>query len=190
VNPPCLNVQWSVALHLRLLAANAHTHTHSLTHSHTHTHKHAHVHTHSHTRSPTHAYSQVFAWIEGFFYFSMVWSIGGTANLASQKHFDMVLRMMSTDAIEDKVARDWIIVSKVLAPEDPCRVPFPDAGEEGHTVYDYKFVPEGNGRWAPWSEFIDNTEFASDAELSSITVPTTDTVRYSYLLDVLVKHGR
>jgi dynein heavy chain len=38
---------------------------------------------------------QIYCWIEGFFYFSMVWSIGGTANSESQKHFDMILRMVS-----------------------------------------------------------------------------------------------
>lgn len=74
-------------------------------------------------------------------------------------------------------------------PPVECRVPFPKVDEDDKTVYDYKFVAEGNGRWAPWSEFINQDAFLDDATLSSITVPTLDSTRYTYLLNVLVQNG-
>lgn len=129
--------------------------------------------------------TQVLAWIEGMFLFSVTWTLGGTADSDSRKHFDMILRMIVAGAIDDKVARDWIIVTKVYKPETPCYCPFP----EDLTVYDYRFVKEDLGQWKRWEDYVDNSSFDSDAQFASIVVPTEDTVRYTYLMDLLVSHS-
>ena len=130
---------------------------------------------------------QVLAWLEGMFLFSCIWSIGGTAGPAAKAPFMELLRMMTKGPVDDKFARDWIIVTKVYTPDEPCRVPFPE--EEGRDLHDYKFMKEGPGRWAPWDEFISTDEFGKDAAFNSIIVPTKDTVRYTYLMNLLVRHN-
>jgi dynein heavy chain len=130
---------------------------------------------------------QVLCWLEGMFLFSLVWSIGGTAGPKSKAPFMELIRMISKGPVDDKFARDWIIVTKVYSPEEPCRTPFPE--EEGRDLHDYKFLKEGNGKWAPWDDYISHDEFNKDASFNSIIVPTKDTVRYTYLMDLLVRHG-
>ena len=74
--------------------------------------------------------------------------------------------------------------------EGPCQpfpVPFPDEGE----VFDYQFVKKGLGEWVLWSDTLkDAPPIAKDAQFNSIIVPTVDTVRYTYLMELLVKHEK
>eukprot|EP00040_Diaphanoeca_grandis_P037865 m.251013 g.251013 ORF g.251013 m.251013 type:complete len:2401 (+) comp33890_c0_seq1:2-7204(+) len=131
---------------------------------------------------------QIYAWIEGFFWFAVTWSIGGTASLASQKDFNMLVRMIQVGPCDEKIARDWIIISKVYKPTSECRVPFPQDDDNSRSIYDYKFVTEGHGTWTPWDEFVNRDAFAKDATFNEIVVPTIDTTRYTYLMDLMVKH--
>ena len=79
------------------------------------------------------------------------------------------------------------IYEKCEAPTKPFPVPFPEEGE----VYDYQFVKEGLGRWVPWEESLAEVPpIPKDAQFNSIIVPTVDTVRYMYLMDLLVKHEK
>ena len=74
--------------------------------------------------------------------------------------------------------------------DGPCKpfpVPFPEDGE----VFDYQFVKEGLGQWVAWADALkDAPPIAKDAQFNSIIVPTVDTVRYTYLMDMLVKHEK
>lgn len=58
-------------------------------------------------------------------------------------------------------------------------------------MYDYEFVKEGLGKWVPWSEkLVDAKPIAKDAQFNSIIIPTVDTVRSTYLMDMCVKHEK
>ena len=73
------------------------------------------------------------------------------------------------------------------APKTPFPVPFPNEGE----VYDYHFIKEGLGKWVPWNDSLLNVPpIPRDTQFNSIIIPTVDTVRYTYLMDMLVKHGK
>ena len=72
-------------------------------------------------------------------------------------------------------------------PSKPFPVPFPEEGE----VFDYQFVKEGLGQWVPWADKLKEVPpIPKDAQFNSIIVPTVDTVRYTYLMDMLVKHEK
>lgn len=52
-------------------------------------------------------------------------------------------------------------------------------------MYDYVFEPS-RMKWGAWLDRLEHKAVAdSDAEYSSIIVPTSDTLRYTYLLDAL-----
>ena len=62
-------------------------------------------------------------------------------------------------------------------------MPFP----EGKLVYDYVFEPS-RMKWGVWLDRMEPKAVAdADADYSSIIVPTTDTMRYTYLLDALAR---
>ena len=59
---------------------------------------------------------------------------------------------------------------------------FPD----GKTVYAFTF-DKSRVKWVPWADFLDPTPIPPEAEYTNIIVPTVDTVRYTFLLDQLVR---
>ena len=73
------------------------------------------------------------------------------------------------------------------APKNAFPVPFPENGD----IYDYHFVKEGFGKWIKWQESLVNVPaIPDDALFNNIIIPTVDTVRYMYLMDMLVKHEK
>ena len=130
--------------------------------------------------------TQVDNWLEGSFLFSLVWSLGGTSDDSGRRKFDTILRMMVKGGIDDSTMMANGILTKCYAPEKPFNVPFPEDG----MVYRYVFIKEGDGRWDTWLSKLDDSPFASDETFNSIIVPTIDTVRYTYLMDLLVSHAK
>ena len=58
-------------------------------------------------------------------------------------------------------------------------------------MYDYEFVKEGLGKWVAWStKLADAKPIPKDAQFNSIIIPTVDTIRTTYLMDVCVKHEK
>ena len=72
-------------------------------------------------------------------------------------------------------------------PMKPYLNPFPPKGR----VYDYRFIKEGSGKWVSWSEELkEMPPIPKDALFNEIIVPTVDTVRYTYLMKILVLHEK
>ncbi|KAJ3359844.1 Dynein heavy chain 7, axonemal [Allomyces javanicus] len=94
-------------------------------------------------------------------YLSLVWSIGGLLDSASQIKFDAYLRQSA-----------------------------PGVFPTGQTVYDYVYGMTP-GQWQTWMDrFQQRVEIPKTAEYNEIIIPTKDTIRYDFLLDVAVTHHR
>ncbi|XP_037760095.1 dynein axonemal heavy chain 12 isoform X2 [Chelonia mydas] len=118
-------------------------------------------------------------WIMACFAFSMVWSIGGTCDSDSQVLFDVFMRD--------------ILAGKSEAHPVPTAVgkwdcPFDEKG----LVYDYMYELKGKGRWVHWNEVIKSIKYSDDknVKIQDLIVPTMDTVRYTYLMDLCITHGK
>jgi dynein heavy chain len=131
--------------------------------------------------SPT----QVENWIEGIFSFSFVWSVGGTTDSDGRRKFDQFFRALVNGNIGVQQASEWGILSLPGGLARPPAVPLPEQG----SVYEYCFFKEGDGEWRSWKSLVNQDPFPEDATFNSIIVPTIDTVRYTYMLDLLVKHN-
>uniref|UniRef100_A0A674AYT7 Dynein axonemal heavy chain 12 n=1 Tax=Salmo trutta TaxID=8032 RepID=A0A674AYT7_SALTR len=117
----------------------------------------------------------LFLW-QAAFAFSLVWSVGGSCDTDSRKRFDEYLR----DIILGKADNHPIpaSVSKWECPHD----------EKG-LVYDYYYEFKGKGRWVHWTDSIKNINLGDkNTKVQDIIVPTIDTVRYTYLMDLCIEY--
>ena len=103
--------------------------------------------------------------IEGLVLFAVVWSAGATTNEDGRRRFDAFLRGE--------------------AASHGSGFPFP----EGGLVYDYAF-DLGSGRWRPWMTIVDPYDVDPKLSFQELVVPTTDSVRSTYLLDLLTRHRK
>uniref|UniRef100_A0A9J8CG81 Dynein axonemal heavy chain 12 n=1 Tax=Cyprinus carpio carpio TaxID=630221 RepID=A0A9J8CG81_CYPCA len=115
--------------------------------------------------------------IPGTFAFALVWSVGGCCDTDSQGRFDQFLR----EIISGK-AENYPIPATVSRWE--CQF------EEKGLVYDYSYEFKGKGRWVHWNESIKNAPLGDkNTKVQDIIVPTIDTVRYTYLMDLCIQYG-
>ncbi|XP_029908318.1 dynein heavy chain 1, axonemal [Myripristis murdjan] len=117
--------------------------------------------------------------IEPWFFFSLVWSVGATGDAASCQRFSAWLR--------DKMV------------EEKIHLCFPDEG----LVYDYRLDDAGISnmgddgenkerkvQWVSWMKYAQSAVITSDTSYADIIVPTPDTVRKSFLLDMLLTNKK
>ncbi|NXM23807.1 DYH7 protein, partial [Oxyruncus cristatus] len=115
---------------------------------------------------------------QGCFAFATVWSIGGTCDGDSRIIFDNFLR----DALAEKSTTDTVPTSV-----GKWECPF----EEKGLVYDYMYELKGKGSWVHWNSFIEQISYSDkNVKIQDIIVPTMDTVRYTYLLELFITHGK
>ena len=109
-------------------------------------------------------------WTQCFFMFGCAWSLGATVAGDGREKFNEFLKEILT-------SKPPPLVGKI-------DLPFPESG----TIYEYMFdkPTSGRGRWANWTESLKAINFEKAAKLSEIIVPTLDTVRYTYLIDLYV----
>ncbi|KAJ1562895.1 Dynein heavy chain 7, axonemal, partial [Nowakowskiella sp. JEL0078] len=115
-------------------------------------------------------------WLQCIFLFSSVWSLGGTIDGESRKKFDNFFRLLTDGQLNDYSIPKTLKFEKMI----------PGAA----TIYDYVFEKERKfgGTWKLWTDTIGKFEIAPKTKFGDITVPTVDTQRCSYLLDLFIRH--
>ncbi|XP_075690041.1 dynein axonemal heavy chain 12 [Rhinoderma darwinii] len=117
-------------------------------------------------------------WIMACFAFSLVWSIGGCCDTDSRVKFDAFFKEILAGKNDQ---------NPVPASVGKWECPFDDKG----LVYDYMYELKGRGRWIHWNDFIKNTAmWDKNTKIQDIIVPTMDTVRYTFLMDMCVKYTK
>ncbi|XP_060113048.1 dynein axonemal heavy chain 7 [Heteronotia binoei] len=130
----------------------------------------------------------IFSWLEGIFIFSLIWSIGASCKEDDRLKFDLIVRELLIGPMSDETREKYKLLScteqlsaKILT------VPFPEDG----TIYEYRFVKEGEGRWEPWVEALKSAPpIMKDMLFNEIIVPTLDTIRYFALMELLTTHQK
>uniref|UniRef100_H2Z3M2 Dynein axonemal heavy chain 7 n=1 Tax=Ciona savignyi TaxID=51511 RepID=H2Z3M2_CIOSA len=114
-------------------------------------------------------------WIQSIFLFSVVWSVGAVVDLDGRHKFSDFIRTMQSGKDEEH---------PLPASLGKFDVPIPDAG----LVYDHYFQLN----WALWTDLIKGNEVVPDKSVNvqNIMVPTMDTARTAYLLDICISHRR
>ncbi|NXL48091.1 DYH7 protein, partial [Podilymbus podiceps] len=116
--------------------------------------------------------------LQGCFAFAAIWSIGGTCDGDSRIIFDNFLR----ETLAGKSA-----INPVPRSVGKWECPL----EEKGLVYDYVYELKGKGYWVHWNGLIKNINYSDkNVKIQDIIVPTVDTVRYTYLIDLFITHGK
>ncbi|KFP76630.1 Dynein heavy chain 7, axonemal, partial [Apaloderma vittatum] len=124
------------------------------------------------------AHLLIFLPLQGCFAFATIWSIGGTCDGNSRIIFDSFLRETLAGKNE---------VNPVPTSVRKWECPF----EERGLVYDYVYELKGKGCWTHWNVFIKNINYSDkNMKIQDIIVPTLDTVRYTYLIELFISHGK
>ena len=127
----------------------------------------------------------VFSWLEGIFLFSCTWSLGGGINAEGREKFDLLIREMIDGPLSEITKNKLNMITKVESPTRSLYVPIPKT----ESIYAWNFIREGIGRWERWTEELRNSPaIPAGLDFNQIVVPTQDTVRYTYLMDILTKN--
>lgn len=77
--------------------------------------------------------------------------------------------------------------TKVEAPLKPYNLRMP----EGETIFKFRFSRDFGGEWIKWSDDLEHVPpIPRDARYNEIIVPTIATIRYTYLMKMLITHQK
>ncbi|KAI5607103.1 dynein heavy chain 1, axonemal, partial [Silurus asotus] len=125
--------------------------------------------------------------IEPWFIFSLVWSVGATGDAASCQRFSAWLR--------DKMTQE-----KVLNPDNSSLTYKLLNGMKNEITYyiiyifvklfTALFLKSCQVQWVNWMEYASKVVITPETSYADIIVPTPDTVRMSFLLDMLLSNKK
>ncbi|XP_072866108.1 dynein axonemal heavy chain 12 isoform X6 [Chlorocebus sabaeus] len=117
-------------------------------------------------------------WIMACFIFSLIWSIGGSCDTDGRHVFDAFIRLIILGKDEENPVPDSV---------GKWECPFDEKG----LVYDYMYELKNKGRWVHWNELIKNTNLGDkQIKIQDIIVPTMDTIRYTFLMDLSITYAK
>uniref|UniRef100_A0A8D1JV51 Dynein axonemal heavy chain 12 n=1 Tax=Sus scrofa TaxID=9823 RepID=A0A8D1JV51_PIG len=112
------------------------------------------------------------------FIFSLIWSIGGSCDTDGRLVFDIYIRLVIQGKDENNPIPDSV---------GKWECPFDEKG----LVYDYMYELKNRGRWIHWNELIKSTNLGDKrVKIQDIIVPTMDTIRYTFLMDLSITYAK
>eukprot|EP01116_Phalansterium_solitarium_P008654 TRINITY_DN225_c0_g1_i6.p1 TRINITY_DN225_c0_g1~~TRINITY_DN225_c0_g1_i6.p1 ORF type:complete len:4288 (+),score=2116.54 TRINITY_DN225_c0_g1_i6:207-13070(+) len=131
------------------------------------------------------------SWIESLFVFALVWSIGSAIDHDSRSKFSTFVKESVAQSAKPKPAAD--AAEQAVVAHEPAdgagsvvrlRVPLPDEGD----LFDYVFVKQ-SGQWTHWMKtVVPQPPPPEGIEFSQVVVPVLESVRATYLLELLIRH--
>ncbi|XP_056144845.1 dynein axonemal heavy chain 7 [Lampris incognitus] len=127
------------------------------------------------------------SWLEGIFVFCLVWSVGASCDELGRVKFDAVVREVLNGPLSEETRARHGILATVEPPPKQLTVPLPSEG----TLYQYRFIKEGLGRWDMWTDELRAAPpISKDTQFNEIIVPTENTVCYTALMELLITHQK
>ncbi|XP_063589657.1 dynein axonemal heavy chain 12-like [Penaeus indicus] len=110
-------------------------------------------------------------WTTASFLFSVTWCIAGALTLPAKEAFNVFFRRLVMGYIRKHPTPSMI---------EQIGCPYPGDG----SVFDVLFDAKQRSFWRPWTDVIKHTEIQETTKISSLLVPTVESARLSYLVDV------
>lgn len=114
-------------------------------------------------------------WIQAAFIYSGIWGLGGGLDLQSRATFNEFYLEM------------WKGTAAHPFPESlgKVEISLPSDG----LIHDHCYSFKGRGAWKHWPEAMKTEKLVETINISQMLVPTVDTVKYQYLLELHIKHN-
>jgi dynein heavy chain len=121
--------------------------------------------------------------VNSLFVEALVWTVGGSTTADGRLRFDAFLRELCSGATP--AGYDYLMTKKKVTLDVPM---VPD--DDGSSVFDWMFDKKAL-KWQLWTATITDEErhIPPGTPFSSIIVPTKDSARYSFLLDLSVTNN-
>jgi len=117
--------------------------------------------------------------VEGVFLFSLTWSVCCSVDAAGRHKMSDFIRECTAGTVPSPYNEEGDRGSYMISN------PFPKEG----TIYQYCYSVESK-KWVLWTAMMSRDPFAQHLQPHEIIVPTIDTTRYTFLLDVCVKNAQ
>ncbi|XP_055681851.1 dynein axonemal heavy chain 7 [Lutzomyia longipalpis] len=129
------------------------------------------------------------AQLEGIFFFSCVWAIGGPLDGASRGKFSILFRGLLEKKFPADLYETFSIPDHLRVPDLARAYIFPIPKAE--SVFDYRYIKEGKGKWKLWSDEIALAPpIPRDMPVNQIIISTAETIRIWALLDLLANNSK
>lgn len=129
------------------------------------------------------------AQLEGTFFFSCVWGLGGALTVDSQKVFSEMFHGLLEKKFPDSLIEQFGVPKEIVVPNlvKPYIFPIP----KQNTVFDYKYVKEGKGKWKLWTDEMNSVAaIPRDIAANEIIITIPENLKIYHLIDLLVKHSK
>lgn len=127
--------------------------------------------------------------IEGLFFFSSIYSIGAPLNEAGRTSFSELFHGLLMKEFPIEFYQRFNIPDDLRIP--PLQRAFIFTMPKSGVVFDYRFIPEGKGKWKLWSDDCHLApQIPRDIPVDQIIITTEETVRIHALLDVMIRYGK
>ncbi|XP_017857964.1 PREDICTED: dynein heavy chain 7, axonemal [Drosophila arizonae] len=125
---------------------------------------------------------------EGIFLFSAIWSIGGSLTSESREKFNIVFRALMEKTFPQSLYDMYGVTDDLYV--EPLSKPFIFPIPKQGSVFDYRYIKEGKGKWKPWQDDVNSAPpLPRDIPVNQILIQTNESVRIAAVLDLLVRHG-
>ncbi|XP_025831878.1 dynein heavy chain 7, axonemal-like [Agrilus planipennis] len=125
------------------------------------------------------------AQVEGLFFFSCIWSMGGTLDGASRAKFNVIFRGLLERDFPKSLIEQMGYPYSIDKPDKPYIFTIP----QNSTVFDFRYIKEGKGKWKLWTdELLVAPPIPRDLPVNQIIVITVETIRNMALMHLLVSH--
>lgn len=113
-------------------------------------------------------------WLQAAFIYAGIWGLGGSLDLQSRNTFNEFYLDMWRGSETYPVPAS---LGKV-------EISIPSEG----LAHDYCYVFKGKGWWKYWPEALKSEKLEETISISQMLVPTVDTLKYQYLLELHIRH--
>lgn len=126
---------------------------------------------------------------EGIFLFSAIWALGGSLQAESRDKFSIVFRALMEKTFPDSLYEMYGVTDDLRV--DPLPKPFIFPIPKQGSVFDYRYIKEGKGKWKPWQDDVNSAPpLPRDIPVNQIIIQTNESVRIGAVLDLLVRHEK
>ncbi|KAK5645094.1 hypothetical protein RI129_006394 [Pyrocoelia pectoralis] len=115
------------------------------------------------------------SWIQGSSMVGLAWGLGSILDTTSRQKFDEYFKSIWKGENVEYPIPPLIEKLEIQIPNDGI-------------LFDYSFVFKGKGTWKYWPDTIKSMKVDEAKNIQQVLIPTVDTVKYMYIIDMYIKH--